>query len=65
MVTVNATFSKNKLYFLVAFLAYKWEKYINQIIIQINDRYPERAMQDLWVENCSCAEVVVMLRFQQ
>ena len=61
---VNATFSKNKLYFLMAFLTYKWEKYINQIIIHINDMYPERAMQDLWVENCSSVEVVVVLRFQ-
>lgn len=49
----------------MAFLAYKWEKYINQIIIQINDMYPERAMQGLWVDNCSSVEVVAMLRFPQ
>lgn len=44
----------------MAFSAYKWEKYITQIIIQINDTYPEKAMQDQWVKNCSSEEVVAL-----
>lgn len=59
---VNKTVSKNKL--LHGILSFKWGRYINPIIIQLNDKYSERAIQGQWVENSSSEKVMVVLRFE-
>lgn len=62
VVMVNTTFSRNKL--LHGIFSIKWWRHINPIIIQLNDKYSERAIQGQWVENSSSEKMMVVLRFE-